>query len=256
MGFTLTETVYDPNIVISASPEPKLPFEEKIIARKTIVYETLVDPAVIKLTAENIKDQVFAKYGFLRTKPEEVAIALIDKYYEPIIRISGKYTVDYFRKRVWNIKVSDDATEVILGIEKLKPKQTADWAGQTCMSIELKGEERVKKELQASLTLDSNGRDISIKNLPAAPSEKNPEEVLAKSGAKAVPAEIDLSILRTRIFKRPSDMSWIETELFEVDERLLIYVPRFRVVLKHTKTGKDKTIMFDGVTGKLIPKEA
>ncbi|MBT0160571.1 hypothetical protein G4O51_11380 [Candidatus Bathyarchaeota archaeon A05DMB-2] len=41
-----------------------------------------------------------------------------------------------------------------------------------------------------------------------------------------------------------------------VDERLVIYVPRFRVVLKHAKTGKEKTVAFEGVTGKLILKEA
>jgi hypothetical protein len=255
MGLTLTETVCDEKIVITAEAEAKSPFEEKIAARKTIVYETLVDPEVIKITAENLKDQIFAKYGLIRTKPEEVAVTSLDKYYEPIIKIAGKYTVDYYRKRVWNIKVSDDSSEVILGIEKFKPKQTADWAGQTCMSIELKGEERVKKELRASLALDRDGRDISIKNLQAAPSEKNPEKILAKSGTQEVPAETDLSILRTRIFKRPSDASWIENELFEVDERLVIYVPKFKVTLKHAKTGKEKTLTFDGINGKLIPRE-
>jgi hypothetical protein len=256
MGFTLTETVCDQEIVITASQEAKSPFAEKIAPRKTIVYETLVDPAVIKITAENLKDQVFSKYGFIRTKPEEVAVTSIDKYYEPIIKISGKYTVDYYRKRVWNLKVSDDASEVILGIEKFKPKKAADWAGQTSMTIELKGEERVQKETSASLALDGNGRDISLKNLPAAPSEKHPEKILAKSGTQEVPAETDLSIIRTRIFKRPSDVSWIESELFEVDERLVIYAPRFKVTLKHAKTGKEKTLAFDGVTGTLVHREA
>jgi hypothetical protein len=249
MGFTLTETICDQEIVITASQEAQSPFEEKIAPRQTIVYETLVDPAVIKITAENLKDQVFSKYGIMRTKPEEVAVASIDKYYEPIIKITGKYAIDYYRKRVWNLKVSDDATEVILGIEKFKPKKAADWAGQTSMTIELKGEERVQKETSISLALDRDGRDISLKNLPAAPSEKNPEKILAKTGTHEVPAETDLSIIRTRIFKRPSDMSWIENELFEVNERLVIYVPRFKVTLKHAKTGREKTLVFDAVTG-------
>ncbi len=256
MGFNLTETVCEQEIIITAPPEAKSPFAEKIATRQTIVYETLVDPAVIKITAENLKDQVFSKYGFIRTKPEEVTVAAIDKYYEPIIKISGKYAIDYYRKRVWNLKVSDDASEVILGIEKFKPKKAADWAGQTSMTIELKGEERVQKETCVSLALDRDGRDISLKNLPVAPSEKHPEEILAKTGTPEVSAETDLSILRTRIFKRPSDVSWIESELFEVNERLAIYVPRFRVTLKHTKTGKEKTLIFDAVTGTQMHREA
>jgi hypothetical protein len=245
----LTETICDQEIIITAPTEAKSPFAEKIAPRQTIVYETLVDPAVIKITAENLKDQAFSKYGIIRTKPEEVAVASIDKYYEPIIKITGKYAIDYYRKRAWNLKVSDDTTEVILGIEKFKPKKTADWGGQTYMTIELKGEERVQQETSISLALDRDGRDISLKNLPAAPSEKNPEIILAKTGTPEVPAETDLSILRTRIFKRPDDASWIENELFEVTERLVIYVPRFKVTLKHAKTGKEKTLVFDAVTG-------
>lgn len=248
------ETVQDEKIIVSSTPEPKSPFEEKIASRKTIVYETLVSPAVIKIAAENLKDQLFAKYGFLKAKPEEVTIASIDTYYEPYIVISGKYSVDYYRKHVWTLKVADEVSEVALCLEKLKPKQVTDSSGKAYMGIQLPGEERVKNEAKASLALDRSGRDVSLKELPSAPSERNPEEVLLKSGTKEVPADLDLSVLRTRIFKRPSELSWIVNELFEVNERTLIYAPRFRVVFKNVNTGKEKTAVFDGVTGKLLQK--
>ncbi len=248
------ETVQEEKIVISSTPEPKSPFEEKIASRKTIVYETLVHPAVIKIAADNLKDQLFAKYGFLKAKPEEVTIASIDVYYEPYIVISGKYSIDYFRKHVWTLKVADEVSEVTLCLEKFKPTQVPDSSGKAYMGIKLEGEERVKNEIKASLALDKSGRDVSLKELPSAPSERNPEEVLAKSGTKEVPADFDLSVLRTRIFKRPSELSWIVNELFEVNERTVIYAPRFRAVFKNVNTGKEKTAVFDGVTGKLIQK--
>jgi len=143
---------------------------------------------------------------------------------------------------------------VLIGIDKLKPKQVTDSFGKVCREIELRSEERVKKKIKASLVLDEFGRDVSLKELPSASSERNPEEVLAKSCTKKVPPELDLSILRTRIFKRPTDVSWIANELFEVNERVVIYVPIFKVLFRKVKTSQEKTFEFDGLTGKLIRK--
>jgi hypothetical protein len=248
----LTETSCDQKIVILA--EPKQPFEEKIVSRKTIVYETLVDPAVIKIAAENLKDQLFSKYGFLKTKPEEVNVVSVVKHYKPYIVVSGEYTVHYYRKHLWKIKVADDVSEMFIGVDKLKPKQVTDSYGKTHREIELRGKECVKKKIKASLVLDELGRDVSLKELPSAPSERNPEEVLARSCAKKVPPELGLSILRTRIFKRPADVSWIANELFEVNERVVIYVPFFKVLFRKVKTGQEKTCKFNGLTGKIIRK--
>jgi len=50
---TYTETENDGSIIISS--KAKHPHGEKIATRKTIVYETLVDPAVIKVAGENPK---------------------------------------------------------------------------------------------------------------------------------------------------------------------------------------------------------
>ncbi len=249
------ETVYDEKIVISSTPEPKSPFEENIAPRKTIVYETLIDPAVIKIAGENIKNQLFAKYGFLKTKSEEVTITSVTKHYEPHIVVSGKYTIDYYRKRVWNIKVADEVTELMFGLDKFTPKQITDSFGKTYKGIEFKGEERVKNTVTASLAFTASGREFSLKQLHSAPSEHNPEEVLAKNCATPVSTELDLTVLRNRIFKRPQNLSWIVSELFEVNERLMIYAPRFTVTFKNVKTGKEKTAEFDGVTGKLTQKD-
>jgi hypothetical protein len=124
----LTETTCDQKIVILT--EAKQPFEEKIVSRKTIVYETLVDPAVIKIAAENLKDQLFPKYGFLKTKPEEVNVVSVAKHYKPYIVVSGEYMVHYYRKRVCTIKLADAVSEVRIGIDKLKPKQVTDSFGK------------------------------------------------------------------------------------------------------------------------------
>jgi hypothetical protein len=97
-----------------------------------------------------------------------------------------------------------------------------------------------------------SGKEVSLKQLPSAPSEKKPEKIVKKLGEKQVPPEFDLDILRSRIQKRPADVSWIQSESFEVTERVVIYTPRFRALYKNSRTGKERAAEFDGVTGKLV----
>ena len=52
---TYTETENDNSIIISS--KAKHPLGEKIATRKTIVYETIVDPAVIKVAGENLDER-------------------------------------------------------------------------------------------------------------------------------------------------------------------------------------------------------
>ena len=62
----------------------------------------------------------------------------------------------------------------------------------------------------------------------------------------------DLEIIRSKIIKRPKDISRLVNELFEVDERVVIYTPRFRLLYRNVKTGDEKAVEFDGVTAKRI----
>ena len=249
----MTEQVFDDgeNSVLVSS-QLALPSGEKIPNRKTIVYETLVDPAVMKIAAENLKTQLFVKYGFLRPVSTEINVVNIEKFYQPYLIISGKYSIDYYRKRTWNIPVENNVTEIVLPSTRIEAITKRDAAGKTTRAVTLEGEERVKNQTEASLTLNEAGKDIPLKDVPSAPSEKNPEEALAKSNTKEVQPDLELSILRTRIFNRPTDISSIANETFQVTERLVIYAPRFRATYKHNKTGKEQTAEFDGVTGKLI----
>jgi hypothetical protein len=73
-----------------------------------------------------------------------------------------------------------------------------------------------------------------------------------KLGAQEIAGDADLNVLRSRIARRPKDISRLVSELFEVGERAVIYTPRFSVQYKNLKTGEEKTVEFDGVTGERI----
>jgi len=233
------------------------PTGEKIIERKIIVYKTLVDPTVVKVAGEKLKNKLFVRFGFLKPKPEEIQFVSTDKYYEPYIVINGKYIIDYYRKSAYTVNVDERVQEVILFDQKIKPKPAKEPHARGYKVIELEGEEHLLYEDKASLILDKTGREVPLKQLPSAPSEEQPKKMLAELGENAKKLEItsdaDVGILRSKIVRRPTDIKQVVQELFEVTERAVIYTPIYKVLFQNVKTGEVKTLEFDGVTSKRIP---
>ena len=92
--------------------------------------------------------------------------------------------------------------------------------------------------------------------IPAAPSEDNPEKILKEFSKKtetiqgSPQKEIDL--VKSKIVKRPSDIAKIEDELFQVSEHAMIYSPVYEITFRNVGTGEEKLIKIDGVTAKII----
>lgn len=231
-------------VVISAETSPT---KENIVERKTIVYEANIDPTVIRVSGEKLKQQLFTRFGLFKPKSEEVQFISLDKYYEPYIVISGKYFLDYYRKCTYIFKVNEEVKEVVLLNYKFVPK-----VDKSSRVIKLAGEERLIKEAKAFLILDKNGKDATVDNLPSAPSEKKPEKIIEEFGIEELAENTDVNFVRERIAKRPRDISRIVEEVFEITDRSVIYTPRFKLRFKNAKTGEEKLMVIDGITSKKI----
>lgn len=224
---------------------------DKIVPRKTVVYETLVDPTVIKVAGERLKRQLFAKFIFLKPKSAPIELASMEKYYEPCIVISARYFIDYYRMCTYNISIDNEVTEVILLNQKFYPDKNHDPVG----NIKLEGEERLVVEKKGFFMLAENGQEVNLETLPSAPSEKNTEETIAKFGIKEINSEADVDFIRQRLVKRPENLSRIVSEVFEICERVVIYAPRFKLTYVNAETYQRKIVEFDGVTSKRINNE-
>jgi hypothetical protein len=240
----LTETVSSEPVVISAEAPST---QENIVKRKTIVYEAHIDPTVIRVSGEKLKKQLFTRFWFLKPKSEEVQFVSLDKYYEPYIVISGKYFLDYFRKCTYIFKVDDAVREVVLLDNKFVPETS-----KSNKIVKLHGEERLINEAKAFLILDKKGQDSDADNMPSAPSEKKPEKVIAEFGIEELPENADVNLIRNRIAKRPKELCRIVEEIFEVTERSVIYIPRYKLLFRNVNTGEEKVLVLDGVTAKRI----
>ncbi len=224
---------------------------DQIVPRKTVVYETLVDPTVIKVAGERIKRQLFTKFGFWKSNSTPIELFSMETYYEPFIVISGRYFIDYYRLCDYTINIDNQVNEVILLNQKFYPEKEQN-AGPR---IRLEGEERLAYEKKAFYMLAENGQEANIETLPSAPSEKSPQETIAKYGIKEIESQTDVDFVRKRLVSRPQNLSRIVSEVFEISERVVIYAPRFKLTYVNALTFQKKLVTFDGVTGKRIREE-
>jgi len=244
-----TETITIPP---ASAPEP-LPITEKIADPKTIVYKTLIDPTVVKLASEKVKDRLFAKFGFLRPNPDQIQQIAFEKDYEIYVVVDGRYHIDYYRRRIYTLKVDEKAQEVTLLNQKFKPETTNEPTLRKVVRIE--GEERLIHEAKAYLVLSSDGKEVSPKRVPSAPSEENSDklakEIEGTKKLELLPNE-EISILKNKIVKRPAEIKRVINELVEVVDRAVIYTPIYKVKFQNVKTGEVKTVKFNGVTARLL----
>lgn len=240
--------------IVTASAKEKvteLP-PEKITQRKIIVYKTLIDPTVIKLATEKVKDRLFVKFGFLKPNPDQIQQVSFEKDYEAFVVVDGKYTIDYYRRRIYTVRVDEKAQEVILFNQTFKPEISNEPPGKV---VRIEGEERLVNQAKAYLVLSADGREVSPKRIPSAPSEEQSKKLLAEIEStkklEILPNE-EIDIIRNKIVKRPLEIKRIVYELFEVSDRAVIYTPIYKVKFQNVKTGEVKTVKFDGVTAKLL----
>jgi hypothetical protein len=250
----LTESLSEEKIIIPAEVAGTTLSNEKIVERSTIVQETRIESTVIESIGEKIKTQLFTKFKLMKPRAEEIQLISIDKYYEPYLKISGKYVIDYYRKCTYRINVDNNVQEVILSNQKYKPNQQTDPSAKDSCIIKLQGEERLATETKVSLILDRFGQEVSPRELPSTPPERNPKEILAALGIRELASSFDLDLIRSKIYKRPKDISRLVNELFEVNERAIIYTPRFRVQYTNLRTGEGKAIEIDGITAQRIDR--
>ena len=102
----MTETARaEPAVISAETPSIK----ERIVKRKNVIFEAVVDPELIKVACEKLKQQLFAKFAFIWFQPklEEIQFVSLEKYYEPYIVISGKYFINYLRKSNYTLEVPE-----------------------------------------------------------------------------------------------------------------------------------------------------
>jgi hypothetical protein len=223
---------------------------QKIVDTKTIILKPRLDSNRVRLQGDKLKTSFFAKSGILKPRREDISLISFNKYYEPYIVIGGKYFIDYCKKYNYALKVEDKTQEIFIDGKKLKPEPLAP--GKTVKVIKLVGEEHSHYESETYLVLDRMMREVSPENLLFAPFEwelENQPRVDYDLRKPKISLEEEITLLRSRIAKRPSDVAEIIREIFEINERIIIYSPIYELTYQNIKNGKQVTALINGISG-------
>jgi len=224
---------------------------EKICEMKTIVHRLAVDEESVRVFMEKRKTGFFSRLRVFKPKPEEVVFEDIALYYEPYIVAKANYTLDYYRKKVYPIKVENTVKEVIIFDRTLQP--SGHEKGHKHIGLEAR--ERVTISIPAYLCLDKIGRERDPKKVPRGVEELDSQRLMRDLGNRlrspTATSDAVVGILRSRIVKRPHDIERIVDETFEVTELSTIYTPIYEARLRHLRTGAIKIVPISGITGKV-----
>lgn len=160
--------------------------EQKIVPEKTIVLrpKPLSDVQIVA----NKKKTSFYGTVFNRPKPEEVDISSIDLYYEPYWIVGGQYTVDYFRKSIYEIATGPEVKEVVIGKGTFPVRtKSGTWkkirssikVGEKENILNIPVEEHVELDIEDEITINAQGKEIKFRyKMKSEDFENFPEDVL------------------------------------------------------------------------------
>ena len=242
--------------MLSLTTIPQIP--ENVVQRKVIVYKARVDPATLKQTAEEMKNELFVK-RFSKPKPEDIHVVSVDKHFEPYVLIDAKYRIEYYTNKVYTFEIAEKAKEVKILGESFKPQIISipdSEPEQFRRVVSIEGQELSFYEDKAYFILDKKGHEITPDQVPIAPSEDNPKKILKEFGKNAEKVKITnkgiLSLAKSKLINRPKEVENIENELFQVTEYAIIYNPVYKITFRNTKNKEEKTVSIDGVTAEII----
>lgn len=223
---------------------------QKIVDTRTIILKSRLNSKNVKLLGDKLKTGFFSRFGFLKPRPKDVLLVAFSKYYEPYILIGGKYSIDYCKRHNYALKVEDETQAIFIDGKKLKPEPLSPRDRDKV--INLVGEEHSHYENETYIILDRLLQEVPPEKLFFAPFESELESSDFDLRKPKISLDEEITFFRSKIAKRPPDVAEIVREIFEINERLIIYNPVYELTYKNIKNGKNVTALINGITGGLM----
>jgi len=201
--------------------------------------------------AEKRKISAFARLRFFnKPKPDELKCTRFVKYYEPYLRISGSYSLDYYRKSTYAVPVNSEVAEVEVFNKKLTPQPEKE--GSATKGLKIEATELVQFRNSATMILDRKGREIA-KELPKVKMEEIHESFYHEHQHEILNVEIltekAVDLLKKHITQRPKDIEKIKNETVNVNEITTLYFPFYYAEYIREPKNEARVLKINGCTG-------
>lgn len=227
-------------------------FLQKTVDIETVILKPHFDLNMVKMKGEKLKASFFSKLGFLRPKDEDIAIVALNKYYEPFVIVGGKYSINYCKRQSYAIEVEDETRELLINGKRFVSEPLAQ--GKRNRVVKFMGEEYPSYQIETYLVLDRTLQEVSPEKLFLAPFDHELERQQDSAfDLRKANIHMDEAIerLRAKIVRRPSDVTEVIKEAFEITSRIAVFKPTYELVFHNARDGKKVTALIDGITGEI-----
>jgi hypothetical protein len=230
----------------------------KMIKRQTVVLKSRFDQPIINKIAEKLKKKLFTRVNFLKSKSSEIKLTSVEKYYEQYLIVKGKYTLDHCKKLEYNLEVDKKTEKICILNEEIIIDKSNELDTSNSAFFTLSGVAHFHYENNGHYILDIKGREIESENWSILLNNIWPKEKLAKTGLKRKLSKIqtstqkEIDFLRSRLVKRPPDVGEVIKEIFEINERKIIFCPMYKFEYQNIKNKKEAMAKINGITGNIL----
>jgi hypothetical protein len=225
-----------------------------------VVLKKVIDGDEASSIIEDKKTSIF-KSLLKKPKKSEVHVDSVKLFYESMLKVSGKYVADYYRKTTHSISVDSNVKEVIFGggtfpIKEKSGFKKAFVGNRGKNKIELPLEEHVFVEEEDEIVFDHNGIEINFPfKISSKTIENYPDKILTEnySNVKKPQLTYDSAINSLKeSLKQPleSDIQKLNDE-FTLQEITEVYVPVYEARLTGPKN-KVGLLRLDAVRKKIL----
>ena len=225
---------------------------------KIIVLRPQAEISQVKEIIDKKKTRAFRR--FLKTpEPHEVHVHSLTMIYEPLMILSGKYSADFFRKALHEVKVDQNVKDLVFedGIFSASNFSTSSRIGGKIRKnmVPINLEEHVFVEKETEIVLDHHGeeRNFSYK-VNTKDVESYPKRTLKKNTVRdfEITEEVAIKKLAKELqtheqFDDVRDLN----EHLKVDEIVIIYVPIYEARLIGPRK-KVEILRYDAVKKELL----
>jgi hypothetical protein len=229
---------------------------QNIVEKKTLILNSRLDYRSVCSWGEALKTSFFVRLGVIKPRRDDISLVAAGKYYEPYLVLGGKYSIDYCRRHVYAFGVSDQTQKICFGEEIFKSETLS--SEKLSKIIKIAGEERSHYQNETYIIFDRMMKEVSPREFPLAPFESQLEDS-AKLDLDLrklkISLDTEITLLRSRLVKRPLDAAKVIRETFEINQRLVVFRPVYELAFQNTKNGEAVTASIDGITGEILGQE-
>lgn len=228
--------------------------------KQVIVLKSTIDNVEAAAIIGEKKTGVF-KSLLKKPKKSEVNVDSIKLFYECILKVSGMYEADFFRKATHTLSVDSNVKEVAFGgktfsIKKKSALRKAFVGSRGKNKVDFPLDEHVFVEEISDLYIDYNGNEVEFPfKINSKTTETFPEEILRENSQNIKKPKISIDsaiqILKDTIKKPLHNEIRNLKEKFTVLEIAEIYVPIFEARLTGPKN-KVGILRLDAVRKKTL----